>query len=77
MTLEKSAQMHAAKARQRMNGPAPDYPPEIDYDAPVESWRIRRFVTGKIYDIVLFPESSQKESSPCVTKTKSQSIIRK
>ena len=54
--------MHAARARHRMNGPAPDYPPDVDYDLPVESWRIRRFVTGKIYDIVLFPSRRRRDT---------------
>ena len=62
MTREKSAQMHAAKARQRMAGPAPDYPPVIDYAAPIESWRIRNFVTGRTHDLVLFPSTRRRDT---------------
>jgi len=55
MTREKSAQMHAAKARKRMEGEPPDYPPHVDYSAPVESWTFRNYRTGKIHKMVLFP----------------------
>lgn len=34
MTREKSAQMHAAKARKRMSEPPPDYPAQPDYTVP-------------------------------------------
>lgn len=70
MTREKSAQMHAAKERKRMAGPSPEYPPEIDYAAPIESWRIRRFVTGKIYDIVLFPSRRRRDTFRVVVNGK-------
>lgn len=66
MTREKSAQMHAAKARKRMASPMPDYPTAVDYDAPVESWRIHNFVTGKIHDLVLFP--SRRRSNTFLVK---------
>ena len=54
MTREKSAQMHAAKARKRMEGEPPDYPPELDYSAPVESWTFRDYRTGHTHKLVLF-----------------------
>lgn len=38
-----------------MAGPPPEYPPLVDYDAPVESFRHRDFRTGQIHDLVLFP----------------------
>lgn len=47
--------MHAAKARKRMEGDPPDYPPMVDYAAPVESWTLRDYRTGKIHKLVLFP----------------------
>jgi len=47
--------MHAAKARRRMEGPPPEYPPKIDYSAPVESWTFRNYTTGKTHKLILFP----------------------
>lgn len=54
MTLEKSAQMHAAKERKRMESGPQDYPPMIDYTAPVQSIRISDYRTGKIHQLTLF-----------------------
>lgn len=62
MTKAKSAQMHAAKERKRMEGPPPEYPPTINYDEPVESWRIRNYRTGAIHDLVLFPSRRRRDS---------------
>ena len=38
-----------------MEGPAPEYPPDVDYSAPVESWTFRDYRSGKIHKLVLFP----------------------
>jgi hypothetical protein len=46
--------MHAAKARKRMEGPPPDYPPDLDYSAPLESWTFRNYRTGQTHKLVLF-----------------------
>ena len=54
MTREKSAQMHAAKERKRMEGDPQDYPPSIDYAAPVQCIRISDYRTGKIHQLTLF-----------------------
>lgn len=54
MTREKSAQMHAAKARKRMESEPPDYRPLLDYSAPVQCIRISDFRTGKIHQLTLF-----------------------
>lgn len=54
MTREKSAQMHAAKERKRLDRPAPDYPPELDYEAPIEAWTFKDYRRGRIHKLVLF-----------------------
>lgn len=54
MTQEKSAQMHAAKERKRLESAPPDYPPPIDYLAPVQSIRISDYRTGKMHQLTLF-----------------------
>ena len=54
MTREKSAQMHTAKARKRMEGEPPDYPSDVDYSAPVESWIFRDYRRGRTHKLVLF-----------------------
>jgi hypothetical protein len=54
MTREKSAQMHAAKERQRMAEPPPDYPAELDYEAPVESWTFKDYRRERVNKLVLF-----------------------
>lgn len=54
MTKQHSKNCLAAKARKRMAGPAPDYPPDIDYEAPVESWTFKNYLTGRINKLVLF-----------------------
>lgn len=54
-TKERAKRAHLAKARIRMAEPPPDYPPLIDYNSPVESFRHRDYRTGEIHDLVLFP----------------------
>jgi hypothetical protein len=54
MTRAKAEQMHAAKARKRMEGEPPDYPPDLDYDAPVESWTFRDYRRERTHKLVLF-----------------------
>lgn len=54
MTREKSAQMHAAKERKRMESAPLDYPAPLDYSAPVQSIRISDYRTGEIHQLVLF-----------------------
>lgn len=46
--------MHAAKERKRMDGPVPEYPPELDYAMPLESWTFRNYLTGRVQRLVLF-----------------------
>lgn len=62
MTREKSAQMHAAKERQRMAGSPPEYPHEIGYDSPVESILHRNYRTGKIHLLVLFQSMRRRDT---------------
>ena len=62
MTREKSAQLHAAKARRRMTEPAPDYPPELDYTAPVESWTFKDYRSGRVHKLVLFHSRRRRGS---------------
>ena len=54
--------MHAAKARRRMEGPPPEYPPEVDYSAPVESWTFRNYATGATHKLVLFPSRRRRDA---------------
>ncbi len=70
MTREKSAQMHAAKDRKRMEGEPPDYPAEVDYSTPIESITIRRYQTGKIHKLVLFPSRRRRNAFRVVVNGK-------
>lgn len=70
MTREKSAQMHAAKARKRMAEPAPDYPPLLDYDAPVESWTFKDYRRGNVRKLVLFHSRRRRGSFRVVVNGK-------
>lgn len=70
MTREKSAQMHAAKARKRMEGDPPDYPPDVDYSAPIESWTLRDYRTGQAHKLVLFPSRRRVNSFRVVVNGK-------
>lgn len=70
MTREKSAQMHAAKARKRMASPAPDYPALLDYSAPVESWTFRDYRRGRTHKLVLFPSRRRRGSFRVVVNGK-------
>ena len=54
MTREKSEQMHAAKARKRMESDPPEYPPLLDYAAPVQCIRISDYRTGQVHQLTLF-----------------------
>jgi hypothetical protein len=62
MTREKSAQMHAAKARKRMDEPPPDYQPLLDYEAPIESWTFRDYRRGRTHKLVLFHSRRRRGS---------------
>ena len=62
MTREKSEQMHTAKARKRMSELPPDYPPLLDYTAPVESWTFRDYRRGRIHKLVLFHSRRRRGS---------------
>lgn len=57
MTRSVSRKIHAAKARRRLEGPAPDYPPPVDYERlacriTVETFRNRH---SESHVIELFP----------------------
>lgn len=45
-----------------MEGPPPEYLPEVDYAAPVESWTFRNYATGKTYKLVLFPSRRRRDA---------------
>ena len=53
MTPKHSANSVKAKARLRMERPAPDYP-VLDYDLPVESWTFRDYRRGRTHKLVIF-----------------------
>ena len=54
--------MHAAKARKRMEGEPPEYPPDVDYSAPVESWTFRDYRIGRTHKLVLFHSRRRRDS---------------
>lgn len=62
MNQKHSANAVAAKARLRMERPAPDYPPLLDYDAPVESWTFRDYRRERTHKLVLFHSPRRRGS---------------
>lgn len=45
-----------------MESDAPDYPPDVDYSAPVESITIRHYHTGLTHKLVLFPSRRRRNA---------------
>lgn len=45
-----------------MERPEPDYPPLLDYDAPVESWTFRDYRRESIHKLVLFHSRRRRGS---------------
>lgn len=74
MTRAKSMQMHAAKARKRLDGPSPDFLPALDYSAPVEAWTFRDYRRGRIHKLVLFHSRRRRGSFRVVVNDR---LIRK
>ena len=59
--------MVEAKARKRMAGPAPDYPPLLDYSKPVAEIIVANRLTGRTVFLQLYP-SRRRSDAFCVTR---------
>jgi hypothetical protein len=53
-----------------MERPAPDYPPEVDYSAPVESWTFRDYRRDKVHKLVLFHSRRRRNAFRVVVNGK-------
>lgn len=62
--------MVAAKERKRMAEPPPEYPPDLDYTAPVESWTFRDYRRGRTHKLILFHSRRRRGSFRVVVNGK-------
>ena len=53
--------MHADRARRRMAGPAPDYPPLWPLNVPVKRILIEDLRAGTRHELVLFPSARRRD----------------
>ena len=59
ITHEISQRMHAAKARRRLNGPAPDYPTLLPLNMPIKKIIIEDFLRSSRHELLLFPSAKR------------------